>query len=134
MQGFQGDFTVELTDQPAGFASPEFWDFDIAIVALGFHHFENIHLAVNRLVQRLRTGGVLVIVDFLTHPPANGPGSHTVKHHGFSREQVEELFQVTGGLVGFRLEVMGSGMVFRNNKREGHQWKRDLFIARGVKV
>lgn len=56
-------------------------DFDVAAVGLGFHHFENPALSVQRLAERLRPGGVVFIIDLL--PPSEDPNStgDFVAHH-----------------------------------------------------
>ncbi len=67
MHAYQGNLCVPEDPSPAEFASPEFSDFDVAAVGLGFHHFDDPALAARRLAERLKTGGVLVILDFLPH-------------------------------------------------------------------
>jgi SAM-dependent methyltransferase len=53
---------------PKPLLAPGYFNFDIAAVCLGFHHFESPPLAVRRLAERLKPGsGVLLIIDFL--PP-----------------------------------------------------------------
>jgi SAM-dependent methyltransferase len=47
-------------------ASPEFFNFDIAVSSFAFHHFADPVLSAERLAERLRPGGVLLIADFLT--------------------------------------------------------------------
>ena len=42
----------------------EFFDFDVAVVANAMHHFKDPKLAVERLVGRLKPGGVLVVLDW----------------------------------------------------------------------
>lgn len=53
---------------PAGVAETlrgeEFFGFEMAVVGAGFHHLEHLELSVRRLVERVRKGGVVVIVDF----------------------------------------------------------------------
>ena len=67
MHAYQGNLCVPEDPSPAEFASPEFFNFDVAAVGLGFHHFDDPALAARRLAERLKTGGVLVILDFLPH-------------------------------------------------------------------
>lgn len=44
----------------------EWYEFDIAVVGLGFHHFEDPGLALKKLAERVKAAtGVVVIVDFL---------------------------------------------------------------------
>jgi len=77
---------------PESLSAPEFFNFDIAAVGLGFHHFDVPALAAKRLAERLKKGGVLMIVDFLPH--GDGDGHHGHKHghgngHGHNHEKLE---------------------------------------------
>ena len=67
MHAYQGNLCVPSDPTPASFTAPEFSGFDVAAVGLGFHHFDDPALAAQRLAGRLKTGGVLVILDFFTH-------------------------------------------------------------------
>ena len=67
MHAYQGNLCVPDDPAPSAFASPNFFSFDIAAVGLGFHHFDDPTLAAQRLVERLRPGGVLLILDFFSH-------------------------------------------------------------------
>jgi SAM-dependent methyltransferase len=75
-----GDFCGE--EQPAAgseLQGAEFHDFDIAVIGLGFHHFEDTTRALRRLRDRVKPAtGVVVIVDFL---PSDTP-QHGHHHHG----------------------------------------------------
>ncbi|KAK7972730.1 methyltransferase domain-containing protein [Apiospora saccharicola] len=69
MHAVVGDVTVPDDPSPAALAGARFFDFDLAALGLGFHHFADPPLAARRLVERLRPGGVLLILDFVTHEP-----------------------------------------------------------------
>lgn len=72
---------------PAALQVPELHGFDVAAVGMGFHHFADPALAARRLADRLRTGGVLFIVDFLPHADPNAGHGHGHGHdhgHGHS--------------------------------------------------
>ena len=60
-----GDLFVKSDPQPQSLSGQEFWNFDLATVGFGFHHFEDVVFAASQLKDRLRPGGVLVINDFL---------------------------------------------------------------------
>ena len=60
----QGDL-VATAEPPPELSGPELHEFSVAVISAGFHHFENQELTLQRLAQRLRSGGNLVIVDFL---------------------------------------------------------------------
>jgi SAM-dependent methyltransferase len=73
---------------PESLSGPEFFNFDIAAVGMGFHHFDDAALAARRLSERLKKGGVLMIVDFLPHGDGHGH-HHGHKHgHGHGHEKV----------------------------------------------
>jgi len=83
---------------PESLSGPEFFNFDIAAVGLGFQHFYDPALAAKRLSERLKKGGVLMIVDFLPHGDGHGHDGHKHEHghghghgngHGHCHEKVE---------------------------------------------
>ena len=121
---------------------PSLFNFDFAAIGMGFHHFEHLQLSVDRLFGRLRTGGVLFIIDLLERSDDPGLGGdakqddfvkealRTVPHkHGFSREAMEGMFQAAGCkdfdfVVWDRPVVIGEG--------EGAIEKL-VFVAKGTK-
>jgi SAM-dependent methyltransferase len=117
-------------------SGPEFSDFDLAIVGYGFHHFEDLDVATSRLASRLKPGGVLAIVDLVTHAKleANDPSKDIVAHHGFGEEEVKHIFGKAGLVdVAVReMEVMVE--MKRPGMREGEPGKmRKVFLGRGRK-
>lgn len=70
MRAVQGNLLDANNPSPSELAGDEFFNFDIAVVGLGFHHFDDPALAAKRLAERLKKGGVLMIVDFLPHEHA----------------------------------------------------------------
>ncbi|KIW17224.1 hypothetical protein PV08_04415 [Exophiala spinifera] len=120
-------------DSAAALAGPQFYDFDLAVVGLGFHHFADIRLATRRLVERLKPGGVFMIVDFVTHAmeaeesPELKESVNTISHHGFSEGELRAVF-AEAGLDEFALVRMGDHVTVRGSS------KREPFMARGRKV
>lgn len=163
MIGYQGDLCVPTDDEdPAAFRDAKFFNFEMACVGLGFHHFDDPALAAKRLVGRLRAGGVLMILDFLPHgvypDTKDGHDDHHHHHehghghgHGHSKEHKDEelddqkkaLKTVTHH--GFSEESIkeifvaaGAGKGFAIEKLGSvtmgmKHGKRDLFMARGTK-
>ncbi|EXJ80561.1 hypothetical protein A1O1_08707 [Capronia coronata CBS 617.96] len=125
-----GNLLVPSDPAPSNLSSPEFYNFDIVVVGLGFHHFSDIPLATRRLVERLRPGGVFLIIDFVTHamenPDAN-PAVNTVAHHGFSEQDLRRYFE-EAGLSEFGIVRMGEEVLLRGTM------KREPFMARGSKI
>lgn len=87
-----GDLFDESNPKPQELNGKEWWDFDLATVGFGFHHFENVVHAAKQLKVRLRPGGALVINDFLEggdlladengNPVEGSEGNHAVHKHG----------------------------------------------------
>jgi SAM-dependent methyltransferase len=96
MYAVLGNLAVVDDPRPASLSGPEFFDFDVAAVGGGLHHLEHAELAVTRLAERLRPGGVFFIWDFLTHDVDPAYAAHGVVHHGFSEEQVRTMFVRAG--------------------------------------
>ncbi|KAJ2975174.1 hypothetical protein NUW58_g8432 [Xylaria curta] len=80
MHAVIGDLATEIVGDDL--LSPQLFNFDIAVVGGGFHHFGDPELAAKRLVERLKPGGVLLIWDFLPHGPMHRHGQHHHEHHG----------------------------------------------------
>ena len=113
---------------PAMLGDQEMQGFDLAIIGLGFHHFSNLELCVERLKQRLRVGGVFAIVDLVAHSGHDGHEGveHIVAHNGFSEEQVRELFGRCG------LQDVGFREMPEQVLMHGTTPMR-VFVAKGVK-
>jgi SAM-dependent methyltransferase len=86
-----GDVFDKQNANPTELSGAEFFDFDLATVGFGFHHFEDVVHAARQLKMRLRPGGVLVINDFLEggdlladengEPVEESEGNHAVHGH-----------------------------------------------------
>lgn len=115
---------------PASLSDNKYFNFDLVVVSGGFHHFENVELATERLSERLKPGGIFLIFDFLSHAPNdlhNEPALHTVVHHGFTESRVRELF--TGaGLQDVQIKLMDEKVLLR-----GTAWRHG-FMAKGTKA
>lgn len=116
---------LEVTSSEA-LSEQEFFDFDLVAVGMGFHHFESLDIAAKRLVERLKPGGVLVIIDFITHAKEDGPATHTIAHHGFNESQVHGIF-TRAGLVDIGFVRMEGEVEIKNIS------SRIPFLAKGRK-
>lgn len=121
--------------------SPDLQNFDIAVIGLGFHHFEDPGLAIKRLAERLKPDtGVLVIVDFLpfshTTPHPHGKEvdfpdmSATIKHSGFTGEQMRDLYQ-QAGFGEFDVVALAKPTVM---ELKSGRTERTIFIAKGKRA
>ncbi|CZR51472.1 uncharacterized protein PAC_01348 [Phialocephala subalpina] len=146
MQAFQGNLISPDDPSPSAFSGPEFFNFDIAVVGLGFHHFDNPALAAKRLAERLKKGGVLMIVDFLPHEHFQfvirfamffarvfgHNAAKTVTHMGFSEEEVKKMFEEAGVGGDFGYLQVGKGKITFEEGQE--KVERSVFFARGSKL
>jgi SAM-dependent methyltransferase len=122
---------------PDDLNTAEYHNFDIAVIGLGFHHFEDPALAAKRLTERLKPAtGVLVIVDFLPFEPSDlakdpkyAEMQQTIKHNGFTSTGLKALFE-QAGLEDFDFATLPEQVVME--LKDGTK-KRTLFIAKGRK-
>ena len=137
MKAFVGNLIDSKDPSPSSLQEEMFFGFDIAVVGLGFHHFDDPALAAKRLTERLKRGGVLMIVDFLPHAhhgQHSHAAAHTVTHMGFSENEVRSMFAHAGAGGEFDYTVVGKGIVFCGQKEGGEDLKRSVFMARGTKL
>ncbi|KAG5913407.1 hypothetical protein E4U61_006992 [Claviceps capensis] len=118
---------------PEKFSSTDFFDFDLAGVGLGFHHMDDCALAAKQLAHRLRPGGVLFIVDFVTHAPPPSEQISSVRHNGFTEQQVRDMFEGAGAGGNFAFHALPEDITFENAHGKGKHMARKVFIARGEK-
>ena len=112
---------------------PELHDFDIAAVGLGVHHFHDPAKAIGRLAQRLKKGGVLLIVDFIEEEQGWGasPADETIYKRGFSEAEMREMME-KHGLGEFGWKVMPERVEIKF--QEDSPVYRMAFLARAAKM
>ena len=122
-----------LADEvPDHLNTAEYYDFDVAVIGLGFHHFENPVLAVERIAERLKpANGVLLVIDFLPfdQDEHGNEMSKTIKTSGFARSNMEKLYKIAK-LDKFSFSVIDDPAVME--LQEGTK-KRTMFVARGIR-
>lgn len=78
-----------------------------------------------------------MIIDFFAHGKIEGqtPARHTVAHHGFTEEQMRDLFVKAGAGGDFGMSDMGDMTLTRvmGEDTVPTEVRRRLFIARGTK-
>jgi SAM-dependent methyltransferase len=148
MSAFVGNLLDPADSSPSAFEGEDFHNFDFAAVGIGFHHFEDPVLAATRLADRLKKGGVLLILDFLVdektgskgngngfgqHGHGNGGGAIAKmgKRRGFGQDEMKLMFESACMGMDFGFEVIAKGAVFETPK---HSMAKDVFMARGTKA
>ncbi|KAK8216038.1 S-adenosyl-L-methionine-dependent methyltransferase, partial [Phyllosticta capitalensis] len=129
MNAVQGDL-LSKEEQPH-LSDPSLFNFDVAAVGLGFHHFEDVIEATKQLAARLKPGGVFFIVDFVNdrerEVPHGWQGVITI--NGFNESGMRKLFE-EAGLVDFGFSVFDeqAEMYFNDQKQ-----LRTVFMAKGMR-
>lgn len=121
----QGDLLSGGKKKDEMLAGKEFFGFDMVVVGLGFHHFEDLPNATKVLAERVRPGGVFVIVDLVSHELEDDLKT-IVAHAGFGFEKVKGLFEAEG-LWDVEWQVMDGEVLIRGKS------PRKVFVARGRK-
>ena len=118
MYAVRGDLlslTAELTDP--GLQGEEGFGFQVIVMSMALHHIETPQEILTRLVERLRDGGAVVIIDGVleheklgqppaadvTHDPTSPfdenwhhPVQHAVAHAGFTKDQLHGMLSEAG--------------------------------------
>ncbi|KAH6956433.1 S-adenosyl-L-methionine-dependent methyltransferase [Fusarium avenaceum] len=117
-QAYQGNLADPADASPTAFADAKFFDFDVAGVGLGFHHFDKPELASKRLTERLKTGGVLFIIDFVAHKIDPEDAAHRgITHHGFVEDEIKQMFE-NAGLTDFGYQELPEPIAFKDPRGE----------------
>lgn len=136
MSAIRGDLT-DASGPSESMMAPEYFDFNLAAVGFGLHHFADPTLAAKRLVERLKPGkGVLLILDMLPHGfkrlqdeiSAHHQVRQTIAHAGFSEEQITDIFTEAGCV---DIKTMDLGEI-----TFGHadtRFTAPVFMARGTR-
>ena len=120
------------TSGPSGtICGPDLFHFDLAVVGLGLHHFDDPQLAIKRLLERLKDDtGVLLIIDFVPHEHDESKGKHHVAHDGFGKEKMRALIE-GAGCQEVDYVVLGKGATWT---ADGQKHERSIFMCRGRKA
>lgn len=122
MHAVQGDL---LAPSGGPLESQDFYGFDLAVMSMALHHVDDPKAMIAKLVERLKPGGTVVVIDWIPsgeasshghgshsrmHSSGHGtdsgevsggshkqhPGAHTVSFDGFTKEQMASMFAEAG--------------------------------------
>lgn len=132
IHGVKGD----LTDADcSAIAGPGYHNFDLAVMSMALHHVSDPLAMLKALVQRLKPGGRVVIIDWSIADTGSDEvrpqysSQFPVAYSGFSERQMARLFEEAGC----------TSSDYRVNDEPSHlppakdQWPY-MFFAKGVKA
>lgn len=160
-QMFAVQGSIPLTSTDTLLATEDFFDFDLIAISMALHHIEDRAGVISGLYDRLRGGGVLVVVDLApethshnhSHDSPHGHGScdasahshgtvssqHTIaKHGGFELEDMKALL-TKGGFIpeSFDYKLYPDTTPYASNIPQHDNCQasklKPFFIAKGMK-
>lgn len=130
-----GDLLAENVSEDL--QGPEYHNLDIVIVSMALHHFPDPQLAMKRLADRLRAGGILWIIEMLEEPHSEQEHKRvspetvqTVHKHGFGVDEMKGLF-LGAGFGGTEVKLLDRKFEMTLH---GHDLEKTIIFARGSKL
>jgi len=103
MQAVRGNIVSESVDDVEALSALKYFNFDAVVFSFALHHVESPQEYIGKLVQRLASGGVVVILDWMPSESAEASGSaqrsgadETIKKPSFSAVEMHELLLNAG--------------------------------------
>ncbi|KAF4625387.1 hypothetical protein G7Y89_g12780 [Cudoniella acicularis] len=112
MHAFRGDLMVPIENTAENLKTDDLYNFDIIVISMALHHVEEPQGMILKLVERLRDGGAILIIDWApttkdgnklsqngnddNHPQDFHSVLHTRSRLGFGKEEMEEMLQLAG--------------------------------------
>ena len=136
MHAVQGDILAPTETPYADLSSADFSDFDLIVVSMALHHVQEPQAIMKTLAQKLRSGGTLLIVDWLASEESNcssenseshHAAKHTVSRHGFNEGEMRDYMKDAGLVPDWKLFASKS-KVPREISGE-----KQLFLSKGRK-
>ncbi|GKU20590.1 unnamed protein product [Fusarium langsethiae] len=90
MHAIQGDIIEPESTPCAELDTPAFFDFDLIVMCMALHHIEDPDDMILQLSERLRPGGLLLIIDWVSHSDSKGGEGGTWKMD-FSKLSVNRM-------------------------------------------
>ena len=154
MRAVRGDL---LATVDGSLGDPEFYGFDLAVMSMALHHVDDPKAIVASLVERVKPGGTVVIIDWIpsddfppmdsshdhhsletppnphqhhnhTHGHQHHSASHTLSTSGFSQSQMREMILEAG--------CRSSDFVLAASPSEvppGRTGQKQMFFAKGIR-
>ncbi|OBS21735.1 hypothetical protein FPOA_08072 [Fusarium poae] len=105
MHAIQGDMIEPESTPCPELDTPAFFNFDLIVMCMALHHIENPDDMILQLSKRLRPGGLLLIIDWVSHSDSRGGQDGTwkmdfsklsVNRIGFEEDEVKTAYDKAG--------------------------------------
>ncbi|KAM0343580.1 hypothetical protein ACHAPU_008331 [Fusarium lateritium] len=137
MRAMQGDLIDPESTPSEELDTPAFFNFDLVVMCMALHHIQDHEDMILQLSKRLKPGGILLIVDWVSQPESNdlkgGIGAMSISNRnptrmGFKENDIKIAYEKAG------LEDLSWKCASTPSQvpREV-EGKQQLFLARGMK-
>ncbi|QGI78663.1 hypothetical protein CEK25_005392 [Fusarium fujikuroi] len=104
MRAIHGDLMDPEASPSPELDTPEFNDFDLIVMCMALHHVQDYTAMIQKLSEKLRSGGVLLIIDLVASSESGCPeaplskelSNHTMSKMGFTEVEVKTAFEKAG--------------------------------------
>ncbi|KAG8355049.1 hypothetical protein FVEN_g6970 [Fusarium venenatum] len=105
MHAIQGDMIEPESTPCPELDTPAFFNFDLIVMCMALHHIEDPDNMILQLSKRLRPGGLLLIIDWVSHSDSKGGEGGTwkmdfsklsVNRMGFEEDEVKTAYDKAG--------------------------------------
>ncbi|KAG5819833.1 hypothetical protein H9Q74_009243 [Fusarium xylarioides] len=104
MRAIHGDLMNPEASPSPDLDTPEFNDFDLIVMCMALHHVQDYAAMIQKLSEKLRPGGVLLIIDLVASSESGCPeatmskelSNHTMSKMGFTEMEVKTAFEKAG--------------------------------------
>ncbi|KAF5691041.1 hypothetical protein FDENT_3645 [Fusarium denticulatum] len=101
MRAIHGDLMNPEASPSAEIDTPEFNDFDLIVMCMALHHVQDYTTMIQKLSEKLRRGGVLLVIDLVASsesgcpeaPMAQELSNHTMSKMGFTEIEAKTAFE-----------------------------------------
>lgn len=126
-----GNLMLPDSEIDASLRTPDMYGFDLVAVGLGFHHFADAAGSIVKLAERLKPGGVVLIIDLCDEGDFefNAEAHSAIVAHGFSEEAMRKVFEAAG-LTEVRYRVMPEPLEMRFKDKPS---LKNAFLCRASK-
>ncbi|KAL5600518.1 hypothetical protein FOVSG1_008330 [Fusarium oxysporum f. sp. vasinfectum] len=104
MRAVHGDIMNPEASPSPELDTPDFNDFDLIVMCMALHHVQDYAAMIQKLSEKLRPGGVLLVIDLVSSSESGCPeatmakelSNHTMSKMGFTETEVKTVFEKAG--------------------------------------